>query len=151
MLSSWSSCSFPAFISEVDTISHLSSTFDPLGSFSRTTHVGTKQQRKWSKNFRFHYHKKSESLRGIFTKTKTNKSPVAFSLNWSRPWPKRWPPIIELLSVRALPSKPGRRRSHWFAPLRSTIELIRALSWLRRGVPIVVIHCWWFGVATIKE
>ena len=34
----------------------------------------------------------SESLRGIFTKTKDSKSQVAFSLTCSRPWPKRWPP-----------------------------------------------------------
>ena len=73
---------------------YLSSTFDPLGSFSRTAHVITKQHRKWSKNFCFH--KKGESWRGIFlTKTKTSKSskyPVAFSLTCTYPWPKRWPP-----------------------------------------------------------
>ena len=70
---------------------YLSSTFDPLGSFSRTAHVIRKQQWKWSKNLHFHK-KKSESWRGIFTKIKTSKSPVAFSLTCTLLWPEWWPP-----------------------------------------------------------
>ena len=41
----------------------------------------------------FAFTQKSESSRGILlTKTKTSKSPVAFSLTCTLLWPERWPP-----------------------------------------------------------
>ena len=69
---------------------HIPSTFDPLGSFSRTADDYTQRHRMWSKNF--HSHKKVRASGECLQKIKISKSLVAFSLTCTLLWPKGWPP-----------------------------------------------------------
>ena len=79
-----SDCSFSAFISEVDT-EHICRVLSiPSDPFHELHMLGQNDTESGQKTFAFT--KKSESLRGIFyTKTKTSKSPVAFSLTCTHP------------------------------------------------------------------
>ena len=88
---SWSYCSFSAFISELMLCFIVEYFRSAKIFFKNYTWLNKTTQKVVKETFTFTF--KCESLRGnFFIKTKTSKSPVAFSLTCTLLWPERWPP-----------------------------------------------------------